>query len=344
MPDIRVPRETVNDDSVRVVRWLASDGDIVRAAAAVVEIETSKSVLEVEAPEAGRLRILRGTGDMVGIGELLGTVGDVAAVPLATAPASAPQPERATDGPSNISKKARDLIAAHGLDEAAFAHLPLVREADVRAVLEARGVGASPPPATVPSTPTPTPTTDRPAPDSWRPRGLLGDAARSADERGRGVVWLVWNYFWRNWLLGNLVRVAPRGVINVLHRWRGVRMGRDCYIDPHAILETAYPENISLGDDVRVTAGAIVMTHIKAPHYLRDKGYVPVVLKPVRLDDHSFVGVNAVVLPGVTVGKASVVASGAVVTADVPPFTMVAGNPAKVVKRFVEDAAGHGGG
>jgi hypothetical protein len=33
MADIRVPRETVNDDSVRVVRWLASDGDVVRAAA-----------------------------------------------------------------------------------------------------------------------------------------------------------------------------------------------------------------------------------------------------------------------------------------------------------------------
>jgi len=175
---------------------------------------------------------------------------------------------------------------------------------------------------------------EAPQPATWRPRGLLGDAARSADERGRGVTWLVWNYFWRNWLLGNLVRVAPRGVINVLHRWRGVRMGRDCYIDPNAILETAYPENISLGDDVRVTAGAIVMTHIKAPHYLRDKGFVPAVLQPVRLDDHSFIGVNAVVLPGVSVGKAAVVASGAVVSADVPPFTMVAGNPAKVVKRF----------
>ena len=328
MADIRVPRETVNDDTVRVVRWLASDGEVVRAAAAVVEIETSKSVLEVEAPEAGQLRILRRVGEMVGIGELLGTVGDVAAAPPVTMPAAVNHPSHSVDGPSRISKKARELIAAHGLDEAAFADLPLVREADVRAVIEARGPSAPPPRASA---------VDRPAPDTWRPRGLLGDAARSADERGSGVVWLVWNYFWRNWLLGNLVRVAPRGVINVLHRWRGVRMGRDCYIDPNAILETAYPENISLGDDVRVTAGAIVMTHIKAPHYLRDKGYVPVVLKPVRLDDHSFVGVNAVVLPGVTVGKAAVVASGAVVTADVPPFTMVAGNPAKVVKRFVED-------
>jgi acetyltransferase-like isoleucine patch superfamily enzyme len=49
--------------------------------------------------------------------------------------------------------------------------------------------------------------------------------------------------------------------------------------------------------------------------------------------------VNAVILPGVNVGRAAVVASGAVVSADVPPLTMVAGNPAKVVRRFEEGSS-----
>jgi acetyltransferase-like isoleucine patch superfamily enzyme len=40
-------------------------------------------------------------------------------------------------------------------------------------------------------------------------------------------------------------------------------------------------------------------------------------------------------MPGVTVGEGGVVTSGSVVLADVPPFTMVSGNPAKIVKRFV---------
>jgi acetyltransferase-like isoleucine patch superfamily enzyme len=126
----------------------------------------------------------------------------------------------------------------------------------------------------------------------------------------------------------------------VVHRLRGVKIGADCFIDPNAILETAYPDNITLGNDVRITAGAIIMTHIKPPHYLRDEGLVPNVLKPVVLHDHSFIGVNAVILPGVTVGKAAVVASGAVVSSDVPAYTMVAGNPAKVIKRFAIPAAG----
>jgi acetyltransferase-like isoleucine patch superfamily enzyme len=67
---------------------------------------------------------------------------------------------------------------------------------------------------------------------------------------------------------------------------------------------------------------------------LRDTGLVATVLKKVTLEDHCFIGVNAVIMPGVTVGKASVVASGAVVTCNVPPYTVVAGNPAQVVKRF----------
>lgn len=341
--EIRVPRETVNDDTVKVVRWLAAEGDLVRTGMAVVELETSKSVIDVDAPAAGRLTIRRQAGEQVPIGELLGLIGDgVAAAPavvrpVVVAPAAAVSPASAS-GPT-ISAKARELIEAHGIDATAFSHLALVREADVRQLIAARNTAASVADAE-PAALGPAPTSAPPAvalpSEPWRPKGLFGDAARASSERGTSVVWLAFNYLWRNWLLGNLVRVAPRGVINVLHRWRGVTMGHDCYIDPNAIMETAYPENITLGNDVRVTAGAIIMTHIKGPHYLRDQGFVPVVLEPVVLEDHCFVGVNAVILPGVTVGRAAVVASGAVVTADVPPLTMVAGNPAKVVKRFEE--------
>jgi acetyltransferase-like isoleucine patch superfamily enzyme len=223
-------------------------------------------------------------------------------------------------------------MLVHGLTEADFSHLAMVREADVLAAVEHRVnpateqiVGAA--------------ASEQRPPARPQSRGLFGDARRSAADRNRGILWLAWNYLWRNWFLGNLARVSPRGMIMVVHRLRGVKIGADCFIDPNAILETAYPENITLGNDVRVTAGAIIMTHIKPPHYLRDEGLVPNVLKPVVLHDHSFIGVNAVILPGVTVGKAAVVASGAVVSADVPPYTMVAGNPAKVIKRFAIPAS-----
>ena len=55
---------------------------------------------------------------------------------------------------------------------------------------------------------------------------------------------------------------------------------------------------------------------------------------PVTIEDDVWVGANAVILPGVTIGNHCVVAAGAVVTKDVPPHSLVAGVPAKVIKKI----------
>lgn len=56
--------------------------------------------------------------------------------------------------------------------------------------------------------------------------------------------------------------------------------------------------------------------------------------KPVVIGDDVWIGANAVILPGVTIGRHSVVAAGAVVTKDVPDYSLVAGIPAKVIKQL----------
>ena len=55
---------------------------------------------------------------------------------------------------------------------------------------------------------------------------------------------------------------------------------------------------------------------------------------PVRIADNVWVGMNAVILKGVTIGENSIVAAGSVVTKSIPPNTVVAGNPAVIVKEF----------
>jgi acetyltransferase-like isoleucine patch superfamily enzyme len=62
-----------------------------------------------------------------------------------------------------------------------------------------------------------------------------------------------------------------------------------------------------------------------------------IVTAPVVIEDHAWIGLNAVVLKGVRIGRGAVVAAASVVTRDVPPFTLVAGNPARVVRQL-EDA------
>jgi acetyltransferase-like isoleucine patch superfamily enzyme len=63
-------------------------------------------------------------------------------------------------------------------------------------------------------------------------------------------------------------------------------------------------------------------------------------IRPVRIGAWSDIGTNAVILPGVTIGRGSIVGAGAVVTQDVPPFSVVAGVPARVIRsRVPEDVA-----
>ena len=57
--------------------------------------------------------------------------------------------------------------------------------------------------------------------------------------------------------------------------------------------------------------------------------------RPVTLCNNVWIGAGAIVLPGVTVGENAVVGAGSVVTHDVPPDTVVAGNPARVIKSLL---------
>ena len=59
---------------------------------------------------------------------------------------------------------------------------------------------------------------------------------------------------------------------------------------------------------------------------------------PIKIGTHVWIGSNATILSGVSIGEWSVVAAGAVVTKDVPPMTVVGGVPARIIKRITEKA------
>jgi acetyltransferase-like isoleucine patch superfamily enzyme len=335
---VLVPRENVNDDIVTLVRWHAASGERVRAGQLLFEIETAKTVYTIEAEREGYVEIVCPAGEEIAVGEVAARIHDAAfaAAPAPVAASSAAPGTAASGGQGAqvITKKARALIDEKGLDVAQFKHLAIVRESDVQQALEG-GAQAGASHAQAGPSPSASSTAQSTAPRAAGGRnGALKDVFVSSRERGTNPFTLAMNYLFRNYLLGLLVRVAPRGVILVLHRMRGVKMGSGVFIDPTAIVETAYPENITIGDDVRIAAGSVIMTHLKAPHHLRETGLIPNLVKEVVLEDSCFIGINAVVMPGVRVGKASVVISGSVVFSDVPPYTMVQGNPAKVIKRF----------
>jgi acetyltransferase-like isoleucine patch superfamily enzyme len=90
---------------------------------------------------------------------------------------------------------------------------------------------------------------------------------------------------------------------------------------------------IVLGDNVSVTYGTMILTKghdIDDPEFGTRKG-------PVRVDDYVWICANALLQPGVTVGKGAVVLSGSVVVKDVAPFHVVGGNPAEFVRERSRD-------
>lgn len=104
----------------------------------------------------------------------------------------------------------------------------------------------------------------------------------------------------------------------------GAWIGPQAYLDARDLVVEAY---VGMAPGVKILGSA----HTGAPTD------VPVIqtdleIRPVRIQEGADLGVNAVILPGVTVGKGAIVGAGAVVTKDVPPFAVAAGVPAKVVR------------
>ncbi len=92
---------------------------------------------------------------------------------------------------------------------------------------------------------------------------------------------------------------------------------------------------ITIGRDCRIAGGVLMFDssgHSADPE-ARRKGLPPAPqdVRPITISDNVWIGRNAIIYPGVTVGANSVVSAGAVVTTDVPPNTVVAGNPARRV-------------
>lgn len=92
---------------------------------------------------------------------------------------------------------------------------------------------------------------------------------------------------------------------------------------------------VSIGSDV-IIAQHVVMSGLN--HVYEDVTLPihrqPVTTRPIVIEEECWIGANAVITAGVTIGKHSVVAGGSVVTKDVPPYSVVGGNPARVLKQY----------
>ncbi len=133
---------------------------------------------------------------------------------------------------------------------------------------------------------------------------------------------------------GASVDIGPRGV---------VRLGDYALVtSPRIICDL----EVDIGDYALVSWYAVLMDTYRVPfdpgerarrQMLRVANEGSTEARPVRIGRAAWIGFEACVLPGVTVGECSVVAARSVVAADVPPYVVVAGNPARIVRHLTRD-------
>ncbi|MET3577672.1 acetyltransferase-like isoleucine patch superfamily enzyme [Mesorhizobium robiniae] len=119
-----------------------------------------------------------------------------------------------------------------------------------------------------------------------------------------------------------------------------ITVGQRSYIGKSHLVSA---ERIEIGNDVIISWGTTIVDHNSHATGWQDreadvtdwhqgkKDWSNITIAPVKIEDSVFIGFNAIILKGVTIGKGAVVGAGSVVTKDVAPFTMVGGNPARPI-------------
>lgn len=128
-----------------------------------------------------------------------------------------------------------------------------------------------------------------------------------------------------------------RKIRPVLWRWMGAKVGKDCFIGYEVWVDMTNTQLVELEDHVHIANRCLLLCHQRdmTEYYIGDDyaklGYIK---RKIILKKGCLIGMNAMILPGVTVGEGAIVGAGSLVTKDIPAWTIATGRPAQVVKHI----------
>lgn len=170
----------------------------------------------------------------------------------------------------------------------------------------------------------------------------------SEEEYGDVSLWRVIKQFFRNMHMKHLEKMldrfylepfAPRKLRPILIRKMGCHVGKNTFFGDYVRMDTSYPEMIYIGDYTHITSGCRLLCHQRdltgycVGDNSADLGYRT---GEIHIGKGVMVGMETIIMPGVTIGDGAIIGAGSLVTKDIPAWTVATGRPAKVIREIPE--------
>ena len=137
------------------------------------------------------------------------------------------------------------------------------------------------------------------------------------------------------YILDILLYLAPTNSFRVLcYKHMGVNIGKDVFIGNQVLFDKIAPHKITIGDHTSVGERCIITAHADIPSNSPLRLIYPTSIKETIIGNGVWIMPSCIIAPGVKIDDYSVIATGSVVTKNVPSLCLVAGIPAKVVKKL----------
>ena len=125
----------------------------------------------------------------------------------------------------------------------------------------------------------------------------------------------------------------------IFYEVTGVNVGESTVLNANLIIEDSYNHIVKIGNRVSIAPGVTIIADASPNNSkLQNIPYVKenlIVSKKVIIEDDAWIGTGVIILPGITIGKCAIVGAGSVVTNNVEEFTVVAGSPARIIRRLI---------
>ena len=139
-----------------------------------------------------------------------------------------------------------------------------------------------------------------------------------------------------SWLLNPM---APRKVRPWVLKKIGCHVGKDIFVGDNVRIDSGHADLIYIGDHAHVTGGCRLLCHQRnLLHYCKgdDAAKLPYKLGEIHIGKGVMIGMESLIMPGVTIGDGAIIGAYSLVTKDIPAWTIAMGRPAKVVKEIRE--------